>query len=97
MDKHVAGRLADTHLAEWGRRVEYTELAWADDNESTTSREVVEDGVHYTVQSTVWREQGANVYTLGVRVTETGRRSLFGKAVSRFGRKYPDGRFVEGA
>ena len=97
MDKQAAGRIADTSLAEWGRSVDYSGLAWANDNESTTRRQVVENGVDYTVETTLWREQGSDVYTLGVRVTETGRRSLFGKAVSRYGRKFPDGRFVEGA
>lgn len=97
MDKEAAGRLAEARLAEWSRTASYADLAWADDNESTTRAQVHDSGVDYTVESTVYREQGANVYTLAVRVSETVKSSFFRKSVSRYGRMYPDGRFVEGA
>jgi hypothetical protein len=97
MDKQVAQRLAGDRLAEWAGSASYSDLAWANDNESSTTRQVSADGIDYTLESTVFREQGEQAYTLAVRVTETGRRHLFRKAVSRFGRVYPDGRFVEGA
>ncbi|OZG27748.1 hypothetical protein BH683_017960 [Williamsia sp. 1138] len=97
MNKEVAGRLAQGRLEEWARAVSYDELVWADNNESTTRRQVSEDGVDYTIESTVYREQGANVYTMAVRVSEVEKRSFFRKSVSRYGQMFPDGRFVEGA
>ncbi|WP_143695394.1 hypothetical protein [Williamsia sp. 1135] len=97
MDKGAAGRLAEGRLEEWSRAVSYDELVWADNNESTTRRQVSQDGVDYTIESTVYREQGANVYTMAVRVSEVKKSSFFRKSVSRYGRMFPDGRFVEGA
>lgn len=97
MDKAAAARLADARLSEWSRTASYHDLVWADNNRSSTTQQISDGGVDYTVESTVWREQGENVYTMAVRVTETGRRSVFRKAVSRFGRMFPDGRFVLGA
>jgi hypothetical protein len=97
MDKQVAQRLAEQRLAEWSGSVSYGDLAWANDNESSTTQQVSEGGTDYTVESTVWREQGAQAFTMGVRVTEADGRSFFRKAVSRYGRMYPDGRFADGA
>ncbi|MBJ8345226.1 hypothetical protein [Antrihabitans sp. YC2-6] len=96
MDKQAAGQLADVHLDEWRRNATYADLAYADDNQSSTKQEISAGGVTYTVESTVWREQGEQVYTMAVRVSEAGKRSFFGKSVSRYGRMHPDGRFVLG-
>ncbi|MBJ8337715.1 hypothetical protein JGU71_02335 [Antrihabitans sp. YC3-6] len=97
MDKQVAGRLADEQLDAWQRGTTYAELAYADDNSSTTTRELVADSVTYAITSTVYREQGQQAYTMSVRVTVAGKKSLFGSAVSRHGRMFPDGRFAPGA
>lgn len=92
MDKEAAGRLADEQLGVWQRSVTYGDLAYADEYESSTSREVTFEGTVYDVTSTVWRERGDAAYTMSVRVSESGRKSFFAKAVSRHGRYFPDGR-----
>jgi hypothetical protein len=96
MNKEAATRLAEVRLAQWSRDADYNDLEWADSNESTTTEHVLDGGVDYKVELTVWREQHAREYTMGVRVSETARRRFFGGAVSRYGRMFPDGRFVEG-
>ncbi|NMN98774.1 hypothetical protein [Antrihabitans stalactiti] len=97
MNKQEAGRLAEQRLDEWQRSVTYENLAFADEHSSSTSSEVRVGDVAYEVTFTVYREQRESAYTMSVRVTEVGKRSLFRSAVSRHGRKHPDGRFSLGA
>ena len=97
MNKQEAGRLADERLDEWRRSVTHADLAFADENESSTSSEVRVGDVAYEVTFTVYREQRETAYTMSVRVAEVGKRSLFRSAVSRHGRMHPDGRFSLGA
>lgn len=96
MDKAAAGRLADDQLEQWRRTATYADLAYADDNSTSSKCEVTHEGVAYLVESTVWREQGDRVYTMAVRVTEVEGRKFFAKAVNRYGRMHPDGRYVAG-
>lgn len=97
MNKQEAGRIADERLDEWQRSVTYADLAFADEHSSSTSSEVRIGGVAYQITFTVYREQRETAYTMSVRVTEVGKRSLFRSAVSRHGRMRPDGSFSLGA
>jgi hypothetical protein len=95
LDKVVARRLADEHLARWRDSTTYAELAHRDEHLSSDDVEVTEGGVTYRVNRTVWRESGDRAYTLAVKVSEAQRRGLFRPSVIRSGRMRPDGSFVD--
>ena len=97
LDKMVARRLADEHLARWRDSTSYAELAYRDEHRSSDDVEVTEAGVTYRISRTVWQESGERAYTMAVKVSQAQRRGPFRSSVIRSGRMRPDGSFVDEA
>jgi len=95
LDKVVARRLADEHLARWRAGTTYAELAHRDEHRSSDDLEVTEAGVTYRVNRTVWQESGDRAYTMAVKVSQAQGRGLFRSSVVRTGRLRADGSFVD--
>jgi hypothetical protein len=93
LDRSVARRLADQHLARWRDSTSYAELAYRDEHRTSEDLEVTEAGVTYRVSRTVWQESDDRAYTMAVKVSRAQGRGLFRSSVVRTGRMRPDGSF----